>query len=198
MLRYLPAPAGRETIYLKQTESGTCTLTAAAMLLRSAAAGARHDYAALTPETLRPVAWCTAGLRFSFTCGGYTVAHSAFPSEAGPAIARTLLRQHPEGLLLYNETVPHGVFLTDYSETDGRFYAADPSRRAPEGRILLTDTVLPGDSDEAVLRGVSAYWYVAEAPKTETALTTAAATTVPEETADGDTPSSAEQLRQTS
>lgn len=172
-LRLWPAPTDDSALYLKQTDSGTCTLTAAAMLLRRAAAQSHRAYADFTPDALRPTAWCAAGLRFTFTYDSYTVSHSTFPSDAGPAVAQTLLRQHPEGLLLYNESVPHGILLLDYDAPTGRFYAADPSRRAPKGRIPLTDTVLPGDSDEAVLRGVSAYWYVAAADTAEANQTAA-------------------------
>ena len=53
--------------YLKQSRSGTCTLTAAAMMLRRRAyIDGRSDWVDVTENNVRPSAWAN-GLSHSFT-----------------------------------------------------------------------------------------------------------------------------------
>lgn len=151
--------AGPQTVYLKQTESGTCTLTAAAMLLRETARRQEEPWETITAESLKKEAWCEAGLYWVFEYGGYTVRRSTLPEQGREALLRTLLSQYPQGIVAYNSRQPHGVWLTAYNGETDVFYAADPSRLAPEGQIPLAETVLSGEGQTEKLQGIDVYWY---------------------------------------
>ena len=139
--------------YFKQSRGGTCTLTSAAMMLRRRAyLDGMDNWTDFTENGIRSSAWSN-GLSHSFTYQGMHVGYATLPSGTAAkkeALIR-ILAEHPEGVVLYDRTVPHAVILTDY--TDGVFYCSDPAGNISSGRIPLT-------SSSVSVNGSSCYWYV--------------------------------------
>ena len=139
--------------YFKQSRGGTCTLTAAAMMLRRRAYyDGLTDWSTVTENSVRSTAWSN-GLSHSFTYKEMQVGYATLPSRKQEKIQTliTLLSQHPEGIVLYDRSQPHAVLLTDY--TNGVFYCSDPAGNISSGRIPLT-------SSSVSVNGASCYWYV--------------------------------------
>ena len=140
------------TMFLKQNESNTCTLSAAAMLVRRAALlNGNSEWTAVTESSLKPTAWMPGvGLYSSFTYAGIDVRSAAVSSDRTQTMIN-LLSQHPEGIVIYDYGKPHAILLTDY--TNGTFYCADPSNCVPNGRIPISQASITVES-------IDKYWYV--------------------------------------
>ena len=141
--------------YLKQSRSGTCTLTAAAMMLRRRAyLDGLVDWVDVTENSVRPQAWAN-GLSHSFTYKAMKVRYATLPADQGAKTQALidLLAAHPEGIVLYDRSQPHAILLTDY--TNGVFYCSDPAGNITAGRV-------PIDSASVSIAGSSCYWYIAE------------------------------------
>ena len=164
------AAAFPAAVYLQQEGSDTCTLAAAVMAMRARAC---LDGCAAWPEiteaAVRPAAWTSLGLTWSFTYefadGWIDVGHAYLEGALTlPALA-DLLDAHPEGIALYcvGGGERHAVFVTDIEgET---VYCADPAEPYANARRTLDSSLLGeryGDQD-AILKRASAYWYVAGA-----------------------------------
>lgn len=154
-----------EEVFIKQQGSDTCTLSAAAMMLRRAAIlRGDENWKDITESSIRSVAWYEgAGLRWSFSYNGMSVAHGNLTgtTDTKTSLLIGLLDKHPEGIVLYGKKSTggtHAVLLTDY--TDGQFYCFDPSNGCKDGRIPLSEGlgVCP---DNAV-----SYWYISNASLT--------------------------------
>lgn len=146
---------GNGNVYLKQSGSGTCTLCASTMMLRRAAVfDGNTQWKKMTEAAVRKSAWLEgAGLRWSFSYAGMQVQHGELPGgSANKKQVINLLEQHPEGIVLYDRTVPHAVLLTDY--TNGTFYCSDPATGIAKGRIALNR------SYRVQLEKATAYWYI--------------------------------------
>ncbi len=145
----------QSSVFLKQEESDTCTLCAAAMMMRRAAM-LRGDanWASITETTIKNTAWLNeAGLLHDFSYDGITVSYGDLPG----GIMNTdtliqLLKSHTEGIVLYDRDTPHAVLLTDY--TNGQFYCAEPLQTRGLGRILLSEAY------KVSVENADAYWYV--------------------------------------
>ena len=141
--------------YLKQSRSGTCTLTAAAMMLRRRAyLDGRSDWVDVTENSVRSAAWSN-GLAHSFTYKSMKVLYATLPSDdtVKTQTLINLLAAHPEGIVLYDRTEPHAVLLTDY--TNGTFYCSDPAGNISAGRVPISEASVS-------LADSSCYWYIAE------------------------------------
>lgn len=141
--------------YLKQSRSGTCTLTAAAMMLRRRAyLDGLADWVDVTENSVRPAAWSN-GLSHNFTYKAMKVRYATLPADNGAKTQALidLLAAHPEGIVLYDRQQPHAILLTDY--TDGVFYCSDPAGNISAGRV-------PISSASVSIAGASCYWYIAE------------------------------------
>src|SRR5699024_4733080 len=69
--------------YLKQSRSGTCTLTAAAMMLRRRAyLDGLTDWVDVTENSVRPAAWAD-GLSHNFTYKAMKVRYATLPADNG-------------------------------------------------------------------------------------------------------------------
>lgn len=143
----------QEGFYAKQQTGNTCTLAAAAMLVRRRAyLDGVEDWQESTESRLRRVAWSRVGLSHQFTISGITVHFETFlPDVPVESQLLVLLAQHPEGIIAYDSRKPHAVLVTDY--TDGVFYCSDPSVKAPAGRI-------PADEATIDIARANIYWYV--------------------------------------
>ena len=139
------------SVFLSQQEYDTCTLCANAMLLRRAAMlRGDSDWSSITEYSLRPYAWVEGvGMYYSYSYKGFNVQQKRFSGDVATEL-RSLLAQHPEGIVAYDVDHPHALLVTDY--TDGKFYVGDPSSSVPR-RIERTEATVD------ILRA-DVYWYV--------------------------------------
>ena len=152
-------------VFLSQQTGVTCTLSAAAMMLRSNMyLNETPRWAEVTESAIRPVAWVeNVGLKFNFNHSvgntSLSVGHE-FVSGLSVQSLKNLLDSHPEGVVIYCGYAPHAVFLFDH---DGdTFYCADPAGSYSGKRIKLADSLLGyyyGDQS-TILGNVTAYWYI--------------------------------------
>ena len=152
-------------IYLTQQGSSTCTLAASAMMLRARFYKSNNSsWRSITESSIRSTAWVDGtGLRHSWTYkidnNSVSVNHSSV-SGISVSSLKSLLNNHPEGIVLYCGKLPHAVFLTDY---DGdTFYCADPLSSYSGKRLALSSSYLGKKygSQASILSNVTAYWYV--------------------------------------
>lgn len=154
-------------LFLTQNVSGTCTLSSAAMMLRTAMyLHGNPDWTKVTENSLRPSAWVEGvGLKwnFSHTVGNTTVKVGRYV-QSGFTIQqlKAVLDAHPEGVVLYCGKLPHAVFLTGY-EGDV-FYCADTVKGISQRQITLKESWLgiKYGSQAAVLKKITAYWYITD------------------------------------
>lgn len=137
-------------VFVKQQESETCTLASNVMLLRRAAMlRGDSDWQSITESSCRSTLWC-GGMRFSYTYKGISVDCERIYGNSTEKL-KSLLSEHPEGIVAYDYDYPHAILLTDY--TDGKFYGSDPARCIAPGRINAADSLI--DTSD-----IEAYWYV--------------------------------------
>lgn len=170
-----------DSMFFKQNTSYTCTLASAAMMVRRAAfINGSSNWSSVTENNLKNVAW-SSGLLNSFSYEGISVSAQGGTSNLSAvwnkssadksALFRSLLEQHPEGIVVYckkshnlNADV-HGILLTDY--TDGVFYCSDPASNAPRGRVPLSSATVN-------MNNAFKYWYVSSPKLTLSARDTIA------------------------
>ena len=169
---YTPAQAALPSLpssfFLTQNVNNTCTLCSAAMMIRSAMyINGNSNWAAVTENALRPKAWYNGvGLSwfFSHTVGDTTVTVSHTAVSGGVTIEKLkqILDKHPEGIVLYCGKLPHALFLTGYS--GDVFYCADTVKGISGKQVTLKQSWLgfKYGSQAAVLKNVTAYWYVSD------------------------------------
>lgn len=140
--------------YAKQQTSSTCTLASAAMMMRRRAyLDGLDNWDSITESSLRRVAWSYVGLSHDFSMLGIEVQHAYFDEdESVENQLISLLKEHPEGIVVYNRSVPHAILVTDY--TGGVFYCSDPSTAAPSGRIPVSLATIS-------ISNAASYWFVA-------------------------------------
>lgn len=141
-------------MYVHQEASNTCTLAAAAAMLRRRAYDDNiPDWQSITEASLRSVAWQEGvGLRHSFSYRNMDVGYADLAAGDHTDLLIDVLAQHPEGIVLFSRTKHHAVLLTDY--TDGVFYVADPGR-------MVVDRVPISADNKVSIQNAEAYWYVA-------------------------------------
>ncbi len=148
-------------VFLKQQESDSCTLCAAAMLVRRVAMmRGDSDWNTISEAGLKTVMnWDEIGLSWDFTYRDIRIIRKALPSDYDSKVAALidLMAADPEGIIVYDSApfspgrnAPHAVLLTDY--TDGIFYCAEPANSMPAGRIPLTSSLVSLDS-------LDSFWY---------------------------------------
>ena len=148
------------SVFLKQQESKTCTLCAAAMMMRRYSM-LRGDsgWNSITESSIKSAAWLTgAGLYNSFSYSNNSVstikvANYSLPRNSSNAsVIIEELKKCPEGIVLYNGNAPHAILLTDY--TDGVFYCADPANGVSAGRIPISQAY------KVTINNATSYWKV--------------------------------------
>lgn len=147
-------------MFFKQEIRGTCTLAANAMLVRRAARlNGYANWRSITESALKGTAWIEGtGMVWNYSYAGITVEHGPF-SNCSVDSFRAFLKQHPEGFVAFKASSPsHAVLITDYDESTGIFYCADPGNsnyRAP-----LSNSILYQGTQEATIAAFTAYWAV--------------------------------------
>ena len=152
-------------IYLYEQSSSTCTLTSSTMMLRSLMyLNGSDNWPAVTQASVKSAGWAYgSGMKWKWT---YTLDEDTIHvnhekvSGISAATLKTLLDDHPEGIVLHCGYLPHAVFLTGY-EGD-TFYCAETVEYYGQGMIKLSESYLGYryGSQSAILNRVTAYWYV--------------------------------------
>lgn len=152
-------------VFLKQTQSGRCTLSSVAMMLRrKALLDGNGNWSSITEETLLSTAWVmNQGLRWSFSYAGMSVNYGNFSGNAQNKKEQltSLLNQHPEGVVIYmygGGNYTHAVLATSYE--NGTVYVADPAGYLPKGIIPMTSAYLSGSTQDERIGNLKMYWYV--------------------------------------
>lgn len=157
-------------VFLKQKQSFTCTLCSAAMMLRRRAGlNGNSLWNSITEESIEPVAWIDGtGLRENFEYNGMHVWSSGFDKNDNKKnVLITMLKSHPEGIVIYNMNIRHAVLLTDYDSTNDVFYCADPDTNPQigKGRIPLTQSSIATrcggtENQDIVINSLGKFWYI--------------------------------------
>ncbi len=149
-----------ESLVIRQSRGGTCTLCSAAMMLRARLyRDGSSDWQAPDESSTANYGWCSEGLiwSWSYPAGDetLTVAH-AFLSGVSEGELAALLDEHPEGIVLYCGHLPHAVFLMGYE--DGTFTCADPAWGTVSS--LAESSLGSYGGQDSILANVTAYWYI--------------------------------------
>ncbi|MDF2535471.1 MAG: hypothetical protein K0R18_1630 [Bacillales bacterium] len=149
------------SIYLKQQTAVTCTLSSVAMVIREL--NKQNDdpnWMETTEETIESAAWASgAGLRWYFTYNGIEFARKALTGNK-KEILISLLKSHPEGIVIHDRDFPHAVLLTDYDQKNDIFYIGDPSPKVPKGRLQLVKGRVEGVNQDEIINQFDAYWII--------------------------------------
>ncbi|MDD6489107.1 MAG: SH3 domain-containing protein [Clostridia bacterium] len=140
------------SVFVKQQKSDTCTLASNVMLLRrTALMRGDSDWSSITESACRPTLWYEGvGMYHNYTYKNITVSYQYISGSVTTTLINAL-KEHPEGIVVYDYDYPHAILLTDY--TDGVFYCADPANNVPSGRIKASQALIS-------LSNVDTYWYV--------------------------------------
>ena len=156
-----------DNVFVKQSESGKCTLASSVMMLRRRAIiDGNANWSKITESTLGGSgAWISGtGLNNNFSYMGMTVSgtKSYGQSSGNKAAFIALLGNHPEGIVIYDMNIPsHAVLLTDYDESTDTFYCADPAVAAK--RIKLSESYIAskyGGTQNGALNSIGKIWYI--------------------------------------
>lgn len=166
MISALAVTINDDEVFLLQSGSGKCTLTSATMMLRRRAIiDGMSDWDSITDSSLGAVAWVSGtGMRYNYTFEGMSVvtkSYSGMSYEEKKAALISMLDNHPEGIEIYDGSLPHAVLLTDYDAENDIFYCADPATAA--ARIPLSkswNAKQHGNSQEKVISNISKIWYI--------------------------------------
>lgn len=158
------ADSGSEPVFVTQEGSGKCTLASAVMLVRQKAilCGA-EDWASITQSSMRPYAWLEgAGLLHSFSYRGISVSYKDLTGGDNWNELISLLNRYPEGVVIYERSVPHAVLLTRYDAQTETFYCADPALSTVEMPLEESwlRTLKVNATEEEIVDAIDCYWYV--------------------------------------
>ena len=137
----MAAEIEQESVYIRQSGDGMCTLASATMVLRNAAyLSGEEDWEQITEDAVRSSAWMEGvGLLWDFS---YDDRRMVEEDISGTEELKSLLEEHPEGIVAYDSDWPHAIFMTDYDEETGTFYCADPAEGTPAGRIPVNESLI--------------------------------------------------------
>ena len=149
-------------IFVVQTQQHTCTLVATTMMLRNYANVRDGMYEQVTESAVRSCAWNSKGLKWDFQIGGVAVLceHDIRAAEDKKAYLIRCLRQHPEGIVIYDADAPHAIWLFGYDDEDDTFYCADTTTDVAGRSIPLNMSILRGDTQEEKIERLDRIWYI--------------------------------------
>lgn len=192
-----------EAVAITQSQSGTCTLASAAMMIRARMyLSGNSKWSSITEHDIRGDVWLEgAGIYYSWTyttVGVIITGDHEDVSGLSESQLAAMLKRHPEGIEIHCVSVPHAVLITDY--TNGVFYCFDPAQHFSGRRIPLTDSWLGEKlgSQSSILSSVTSYWYISSySIQPNTTVPTPVPAAVPTEAPTGAPTSPARQLNVT-
>lgn len=150
-----------DSVFVDQQTSYTCTLASNVMMLRRAALMLGDpNWMFITEKNCRPTLWSEYGgmicdYKYSGSVKSITVINRRVDELGGKSNPKqffiNMLKEHPEGVVIYDYDRPHAILLTDY--TDGQFYCSDPWYELPTKRIPISQASISVESAESV-------WYI--------------------------------------
>ena len=152
-----------EGVYVVQSQKHTCTLIAATMMLRNYASRCDNLYEQVTESAVRQYAWNQKGLKWDFTIGSVNVlcSHDIRSAADKKAYLIECLRQHSEGIVIYDANAPHAIWLFGYDEETDTFYCADTTTDVAGHAIRLEESILRGETQEDKIATLDCIWYIA-------------------------------------
>ncbi len=98
------------------------------------------DWETITESTLGSVAWISGtGMRYNYSYMGMSVdvkSYSGMSAAEKRSALLALLDKHPEGIEIYDGSIPTRCFLTDYDADTDTFYCADPGTAAKRIKLF--------------------------------------------------------------
>lgn len=154
-----------DNVFLMQSGSGKCTLTSAVMMLRRRAIiDGNAQWETITDATLGTVAWIDGtGVRYNYSYMGMDVSmtrYSDMSAAEKKAALLAMLDKHPEGVEIYDSSIPHAVLLTDYDAATDTFYCADPGTAAKRIKLSQSYNASKRGSQDNVIANISQIWYI--------------------------------------
>lgn len=114
------------SFYFAQSATGRCTIASAAMMIRRAAyLDGKMDWQDITEASVSADGWSAAGVKCDFASDGYSITYTQLDGTS--ETLQAMLEEHPEGIAVYDSSLPHAVLLTDYDASSDTFYCADPA-----------------------------------------------------------------------
>lgn len=150
-------------IYITQSQKHTCTLVATTMMLRNYSYQKGSPYEQVTESAVRKYCWSKAyGLSQEFTIGGVSVSCSTEIQDAYDKKAYLLmtLKQHKEGVVIYDTGAPHAIWLFGYDALTDTFYCADTISRNGGKAIPLEQSIIRGETQQEKINTIDKIWYV--------------------------------------
>lgn len=155
------AQVNADDVFVNQQTEYTCTLASNVMMLRRAAMMMGDpNWESITEASCRPTLWNSYGgmicdYQYNGSIKTITVINRRVDELGGKSNPKqffiNMLKEHPEGVVIYDYDRPHAILLTDY--TDGVFYCSDPYYTYPKKRIPISQASISVESAESV-------WYI--------------------------------------
>ena len=152
-------------VYMTQTRKHTCTLIAATMMLRNYACLHGTAYVGITESLTNRCAWSKAyGLAQHFTVGKLEVSSTPEIRYAKDKKQYLIekLREHPEGIVIYDTGAPHAIFLFGYDQTRDIFYCADTVNSRGGRPIQLVNSIIRGETQQDKINTIDKIWFVVD------------------------------------
>ena len=158
------------SVFLKQSKSDTCTYTSAAMMLRRRAIIDGGNWSAITENSVRNATRVpNVGMLNNYTYSGMSVKYQFLSNtytttEAKKSFLISMLRDHPEGVVAYNQNRAscgqwHAILMTDYDSATDTFYCADPAGSS-RGRIKFSSSTIKGSGQNGKLYYINGIWSI--------------------------------------
>lgn len=71
------------------------------------------------------------------------------------------LRQHSEGIVIYDANAPHAIWLFGYDDSTDTFYCADTTTDVAGRAIRLEESILRRKTQEEKIETLDRIWYIA-------------------------------------
>ena len=150
-------------VFIVQTQRRTCTLVATTMMLRNYSYQLGSPYEQVTESAVRQYAWTKQyGLSHDFSIGSVSVKCSTEIQDAYDKKAYLImcLKQHQEGVVIYDTGAPHAIWLFGYDEDSDTFYCADTISRIGGRAITLEESIISGETQADKVNTIDKIWYV--------------------------------------
>ena len=150
-------------LFLMQSRAHTCTLIAATMMLRNYSCQRGNPYQQVTDTGVGRFAWTNEwGLAQNFTIGQVSVTSTAdiHYSDDKKAYLIQALKDHREGVVIYDTGMPHAIWLFGYDEGSDTFYCADTTHVNGGHAIPLEKSIIRGKTQQDKIDTIDKIWYV--------------------------------------
>ena len=152
-----------DEVYIVQSRAHTCTLVAATMMLRNYACQDGSFYEHVTDSAVGQFAWTNQyGLAQHFSVGQVTVSCTPEIQRVPDKKAYLImcLKEHREGVVIYDTGAPHAIWLFGYDEDTDTFFCADTIKSRGGHAIPLAESIIRGETQEDKIATIDKIWYI--------------------------------------